>query len=290
MISNFSQNRIVYALAALGGLTVICLACLGLTSLAGLAERVPTAPATVVVDRLAPAGAEPALPAAEPATPSPTPTEIPEATATATASPEPTLPPTATPEPTPSAPPLEILSMSDYVDGIDYLHVVGEIENKSEEPFEFVQVLVTLYDAGGKVVNTDFTYTDLDIVLPGQKAPFGVAIAEYTGTVEYVAQVQGQPANRLPYPDLRVVNTSEFVDSINYWHLVGEVVNEGSRSATFVKIVATLYNDAGEVVGTDFTYADLDTVPAGGRSPFELTVNEEIQFTTYMVQVQGQVE
>ena len=36
----------------------------------------------------------------------------------------------------------------------------------------------------------------------------------------------------------------------------------------YVKIVVTLYDDAGTIVGTDFTYTELDVIPPGDKSPF----------------------
>jgi hypothetical protein len=125
--------------------------------------------------------------------------------------------------------------------------------------------------------------------MPGQKAPFDVIFDQYAGTADYQVQVQGQPASDLPYTGLVVKNTGERVDDINYWHLVGEVTNEGDDTAEFVQIVATLYDEAGIVVGTAFTFTDLDILSPGATSPFELTVGDEIDFARYLVQVQGQV-
>ena len=39
-------------------------------------------------------------------------------------------------------------------------------------------------------------------------------------------------------------------------HIVGEVLNQAPVTAKFVKIIATFYNANGQVIGTDFAYAN----------------------------------
>lgn len=186
-------------------------------------------------------------------------------------------------------PPLEIVATHDYIDSIDYLHIVGEVANRSDKPQAFVKVTVTLYDEAGTVIDTDFTYTTIDIVPPGQTVPFQLSTDQYANLADYKVQVQGRPADELPYAGLSVVNQSDYVNDIGYRHIVGEVSNGGQASAEFVQIVATLYDEAGQIVGTDFTYADLDVLPPGGTSPFELSIGEAVQFSSYTLQVQGRV-
>jgi hypothetical protein len=64
------------------------------------------------------------------------------------------------------------------MDSIDYLHVVGEIENGSPKVITFVQVVGTFYDSSGRVVGTTFTYTSPYTIGPGDKAPFDLSLAE----------------------------------------------------------------------------------------------------------------
>jgi hypothetical protein len=63
-----------------------------------------------------------------------------------------------------------------------------------------------------------------------------------------------------------------YVNSIGNAHIVGEVMNQAPIPAKFVKIIVTFYNAYNQVVGTDFTYTDFDTLYPGQRSPFDLIV------------------
>jgi hypothetical protein len=88
--------------------------------------------------------------------------------------------------------------------------------------------------------------------------------------------------------NLRILSTSASVDRLGYHHIVGEVRNEGTLQVRFVKIVATYYDEAGTVVGTDSSYVRTseNTLQAGATGPFEITSREVPTMKTYSLQVQ----
>lgn len=218
------------------------------------------------------------------ATPEP-PTATPEPP---TATPEPTE--TSTPEatPTPTGPKLEFKSASDFVDGIDYWHIVGEIENISQDTLGFVKIVATAYDESGGIVDTGFTYIELDVLNPGELSPFEITIENNDAIYRYDLQADAQPATSLPYRDLTILSSTDRVDDIGYWHIVGEVENTGDRPSEFVKIVATIYDESSQVVEVAFTYSELDTISPGSKSPFEVTLESSDRFHSYVLQVEGQ--
>ena len=52
----------------------------------------------------------------------------------------------------------------------------------------------------------------------------------------------------------------------------GEVINQGSQKATFVKISAAFYNSSNVVVAADLTYTDPKDLGPGQTAPFEIVV------------------
>lgn len=206
----------------------------------------------------------------------PTDTPIPQAH-----TPTPSLPTAA---PTPSLPQLQILSHQSYEDA-GWFHIVGEVQNNSDTPMEFVKIVATLYDDAGQVVGTDFTYTEIDVIPPGGKSPFETGTDKWAGTTNYKLQVQGSPGT-LPRQDIVILSHSHYIDG-GWLHVRGEVQNTGNTPAEFVKLVVTLYDAVGNVVGTDFTYTELDVVPAGGTSPFETGADHWPNFDHYEIQVQA---
>lgn len=71
-----------------------------------------------------------------------------------------------------------------------------------------------------------------------------------------------------------ILSQSSYVDNIGSMHIVGEVLNQAPVTAKFVKIIATFYNANGQVIGTDFTYADPSDLAPNQRAPFDILVSE----------------
>jgi hypothetical protein len=71
---------------------------------------------------------------------------------------------------------LEVLNTQSYFDSSDRYHVVGEIRNQYSESRNFIRAVVTIYDAQGKVIGADYTYTNPDNLNPGQTASFDAVV------------------------------------------------------------------------------------------------------------------
>ena len=77
---------------------------------------------------------------------------------------------------------------------------------------------------------------------------------------------------------IEILSTSGSWDSIvESYIIVGEVKNNYNTEVSLVKIVGTGYDSSGKVVATDFTFADLDKIPSGGKSPFKLYLDDPDQ-------------
>ena len=162
---------------------LISIACGGSTIVGNSVE------ATVANPTLPPketASQAPTLPAKEITAPAPSPTASPIPLPTSTA--------------TPSVPPLEVVTGRDYI-SYDYLNIVGEVINNTDEWFDFVKVVATFYDSDNKVLGSDFTYTELDELPPQGKGVF-VLTSDVGGAADSVAsyklQVQGKKEQHPP--------------------------------------------------------------------------------------------
>ena len=85
----------------------------------------------------------------------------------------------ATPTPTTIPAGVRILANhSSYVDSIDTLHIVGEIQNDTANHLRFVKVTANIFDSGGHLLDTDFTYTYLDNLPAGHKTCFHIILLD----------------------------------------------------------------------------------------------------------------
>lgn len=190
-------------------------------------------------------------------------------------------------------PAVQILSHSSYYN-LGYFMVVGEVQNTGNKNVEFVKIVATFYDANNNVVGTGYTYTDIDILVPGQKSPFEISSYPQKLNVDhYDLQVDYKVTSETPYRDVTILSHSSYI-SHDYYYIVGEVQNVGDKTIEFVKIVATFYNGQGIVVGKSFTYTEIDEIAPGQKSPFELTSYprkaSEISVDHYSLQVQARIK
>ena len=82
------------------------------------------------------------------------------------------------------------------------------------------------------------------------------------------------PSAESNYQPPVILSQSSYINDIGSMHIVGEVLNQAPVTAKFVKIIATFYNANGQVIGTDFTYADPSDLAPGQRAPFDIIVSE----------------
>lgn len=219
--------------------------------------------------------------------PQPTATSEPSATPQATNTPSATN--TRKPVPTDSAPKLKILDTANFTDSLGTTHVIGVVANDSVQPASFVKVVVSFYDANDNIVSTAFAYTLLEVIGGKDTAPFDVvALDNVSSAKTYRTQVEGQVGGKLS-KDLEILSHKSIRDSLGTQHIKGEVKNNGSTPASFVKLVATLYDLNRKTAGVTFGYTTLQTIPPGATSPFDIIfVNELKGGERYEIAVEGQ--
>lgn len=65
--------------------------------------------------------------------------------------------------------------------------------------------------------------------------------------------------------------SDKFSDNIS-----GQIMNVGNGTAESIQVIFTYYDKKGNVIGSDFTYANQDMLKPGQKSPFSQMVDEEI--------------
>ena len=178
---------------------------------------------------------------------------------------------------------VSILSTSQYSSEFGSTYIVGEVRNNLEDLVNFVQIVGRFYDSEGVLIDTDFTYTTLDVLRPGEKSPFKLIIidqsvaqriANYTLTVDW-DPLFAVPARVANATVLTVQEGEQRIGEFGRYEAVGEVVNGGAEDTEFVKVAATFYDENGRVIEADYTYTDPSDVGAGQSAPFEITVLDE---------------
>jgi hypothetical protein len=63
-------------------------------------------------------------------------------------------------------------------------------------------------------------------------------------------------------------------DESNYDDIIGQVKNIGSDIAEYVQTIFTFYNSNDDIVGTDYTFIDVDKLNPGQKAPFSLMLDK----------------
>ena len=167
---------------------------------------------------------------------------------------------------------VDILSHTGYLDSLGYYHVVGEVQNVGDQTVNFIKIIATFYDSSHVVIAPDFTYTELHVLLVGRKSPFDLFLFDTTQSAQvdhYSLSVTFSATSPLPI-GLEILSNSSYIDGIGWMHIVGEIKNMGSVKATYVKVIATYYNETGGVVDAEFTFSDPSDIDPNQTAPFDI--------------------
>jgi hypothetical protein len=186
---------------------------------------------------------------------------------------------------------LEILSHQSYVDSLGWHHIVGEVQNNSDTPMEFVEVVAKLYDETNEVIGVKLTFTTPDVIFPGGKAPFDVITlrpSQWQRIRKYELQVKGDLAQNLIDQRLVLLNQNSYIQN-GFLYVTGEVHNTGVSPA-LVKLIVTLYDVNRQVINTNWSYADLGIIPVDHTSPFQVKIAHTTDPNNFSYQIQIEEE
>jgi hypothetical protein len=171
---------------------------------------------------------------------------------------------------------IAVLSSSSFRDDMGAYHIVGEVKNNSPtDSINYVKIVATLYDNAGKVVGTDFTYSNIDVLRPAEKSSFEIILTDVAQSQKvnsYKLYASEDKTQALP-ASLKLTVGDSHLDDIGDVHIIGEVTNQGGAMATFVKVSGAFYNSSNGVVAADFTYTDPENLEPRQTAPFDIVVN-----------------
>ena len=178
---------------------------------------------------------------------------------------------TPTPTSTPSSDTVRVLpSHTHYVDGDGALHIVGEVENGTEDPVYRVGLTVQLLSSDGEVVDTGHGVAPLQHLAAGEWTCFHISVEDPADWSSYVFEAPSY-SDGPPPPALTVVGDSGTYVSTTGWYLLGgEVRNDHGTRVKDVTAVGTLYDDAGDPVGCQAAYVLGIGLDPDEKSLFEL--------------------
>ena len=180
-------------------------------------------------------------------------------------------PPTPTPRisPQPSDVILGLMGTNDYLDELGDLHVVGELHNDMTHNVDQIRVRVTFYDETGNVLEESTGSALLDLLVPGQRTPFVMTWLGAGDWERFSLRATGRATTERPKEGLTVVHSYARLDDAGLYHVVGTVRNDGSATAYYVKVVASLYDSLGRIANANFAYTEPSRIAPGRTASFD---------------------
>jgi len=159
-----------------------------------------------------------------------------------------------------------------FVDSINYLHIVGEVQNNTPNNLRFVKITANLFNSSGQLVANDFTYTWLNVLPANATTCFEILLSQPTGWSTYQFESPTYSASSQGLPNLTVLNTSgSYNQTFGWYEVIGQVRNDNGTRVEYVQPVGTLYNASNTVIGCDFTFVNSTHLDPNQTSSFTMT-------------------
>lgn len=156
--------------------------------------------------------------------------------------------------PTPTPIPFDVQGVACYETPVSSLWCLGEVVNTTTTSVTNVQMLVTLFDTGGQRVAQVDTFVAADLIPPGERSPFGIL---------FVDPPPGQVV-----PQVTLVRGQVAGELAASYVSVSVIGTEGKLSGPQYEISGTVQNDGGLAAGSVsviVTTYDADGVVTGFR-------------------------
>ena len=154
--------------------------------------------------------------------------------------------------PTPTPIPLRVLSLNHARTVSGDAIVMGEILNETAQGVEEVVLAIELRDASGHTVSSTEVTSLLDVVAPGEKAPFGTVITdapEYASVACRVVRAVPEVPARAVHRELAIAEVSGRAAYDQTFVVIGKVRNSGDMAAVDLFVIVTLYGREGTIIG-----------------------------------------
>lgn len=176
---------------------------------------------------------------------------------------------------------LAVTSYNSYVesDAVNFYVTVGEVQNIFSDNVKDIRINITYYNDEGYMIGYSKCHTELEILKPGQKAPF-IAYATMTSLGEIPAQAElstdGLVVDEQPIDGVKFNVESTGTDENGYYVITGELENKGPSKASGLKVISTYYDSEGDVILVSHSYPNSSILNVGSKSDFELSSKPHI--------------
>ena len=165
-----------------------------------------------------------------------------------------------------------------YIGDDGALHIVGEIKNDLKAPLNQINIHVTLFDENKHLIAIEETSSLVNTIMPGMKSPFDLVLTD--NEVKKTKSYSFELDYKVSPPKDQVIDITESElsrDNYNNLMITGTVTNRGDITANTVAVIATLYDNEGNVAAVSIVHPEPDYLRTEENTFFVIAIPDKIQ-------------
>jgi LysM repeat protein len=178
------------------------------------------------------------------------------------------------PTPTPTPYPVNVTAINFQETRSGALWCLGTVTNPGNIPLTQVVIEVSLLDGEGVLLAREAAFTQLDVVQPGQAAPFAILFeipptdfAQYQAVAVSAVRLSAQTRY---YFDLETFDLRGSAEGLATYRVRGQLRNTGPVDAQAVRLVIVAYDQDNQVLAQRQAELAVSLLKAGATTPFEV--------------------
>lgn len=160
------------------------------------------------------------------------------------------------------------------------LRLYGEVTNQTDTARELSSINGTFYDSTGAVIAGPELVSDnwpIDAVPPGGRLPFWLNVTNGQSVANFDLQIEAGPSRESPHQEFEFVDLEQ-TDQAGSYCIGGRLRNRGNELASYLTIIAVLYDSQDQVIGfSDWYDRDPEGVTGDQSLSFEICVDRSNQ-------------
>jgi hypothetical protein len=162
-----------------------------------------------------------------------------------------------------------------FIDTIGHIHIIGELENISDEPKRNIGIYANFIDANGTLVTNASAGTAVRSLNQGYISPFELLLLDNTlakKVASYLLQFKGDNGLMKNY-SLELTSSEDYLDIYGFYHINGRVLNQGNKTATNTLVISSFYDHNGTIMHVAKALTEPINITEGNEASFSIVMD-----------------
>lgn len=162
-----------------------------------------------------------------------------------------------------------------FMDTIGHIHIIGELENISDEPKRNVAIYANFIDANCTLIANASAGTAVRSLNQGYTSPFELLLLDNVvpkKVASYLLQFKGERGLVKNY-SLELISAENYLDIYGFYHVNGRVINQGNKMATNTLVISSFYDHNGTIIHVAKALTEPLNITEGSEASFSIVMD-----------------